>query len=213
MPPSAFGRGPQHALPPARQRCCSTGSHELVFLTSILAIQENAMRLVRPLRYLAVGAFLGAAAVAHALQGELVISSGLTQPLQLTAPDGDTRLFVVEKGGLVRIISGGVLQTTPFLDLSAQVATEGERGLAGLAFDPGFASNGRFYVNYSDRSSLSTKVDRYQLSDPTANVATGSSVENLLTIEQPAGSAVHKAGWMGFRPGEGSNLYITSGDG
>lgn len=155
---------------------------------------------------------LAAAGAVHALSGQVVVNTGLTQPLQISAPAGDDRLFVLEKGGLVRIVSGGVVQATPFLDLSAVVATGGERGLLGLAFDPGYASNGRFYVNYIDKTSLNTVVARYQVAAPGANVANAGSAQTILTFAQPAFSN-HKGGWIAFRPGDNQNLYIATGDG
>src|SRR5688572_2158419 len=44
------------------------------------------------------------------------IATGLEFPLYLTAPPEDGRLFIVEKGGTVRIIQNDVLLQTPFLD-------------------------------------------------------------------------------------------------
>jgi glucose/arabinose dehydrogenase len=119
---------------------------------------------------------------AHALDTVLV-GSGFDQPVALTAPAGDSRLFIVEKAGRIQVMANGASST--YLDISAQVDAEGERGLLGLAFDPNFAANGRFYVNYIDKFS----------------------------ITQPAGLSNHKAGWIGFRPGDGGNLYIATGDG
>ena len=65
------------------------------------------------------------------------VARGLAFPLYLTAPPDDPRLFVVEKGGAIRIIKGGTLLPLPFLDLAGQVSTGSEQGLLGLAFDPG----------------------------------------------------------------------------
>lgn len=148
---------------------------------------------------------------AHALSGQLV-TDALTQPLYLTAPTGDSRLFVLEKGGLVKILSGGQVLDTPFLDLSAQIDTQGERGLTGLVFDPNFTTNGRFYVNYTDKTTLNTVVDRYTVATPGSNTATGAVVQNILSVQQQPYTN-HKAGWMGFRPGDNKNLYIATGDG
>ena len=50
-----------------------------------------------------------------------LVTSGLATPVDLAAPAGDDRLFVVEKAGRVRIIEGGVLQSTPFLDITGPV--------------------------------------------------------------------------------------------
>lgn len=148
---------------------------------------------------------------AHALSGAVVVSD-LTQPVYLTAAAGDSRLFVLEKSGLVRIVANGQTLATPFLDLSSKVATEGERGLLGLAFDPDYASNGRFYVNYIDKATRNTVVERYTVATPSANVASVSSAQNIISIAQEPYSN-HKAGWIAFRPGDTKNLYIATGDG
>ncbi|MGD0484521.1 MAG: PQQ-dependent sugar dehydrogenase [Gemmatimonadales bacterium] len=79
------------------------------------------------------------------------VAKGLVAPLYLTAPPGDPRLFVVEQPGRIRVIRDGRLLPAPFLDLTDKVSYGGERGLLGLAFHPRFATNGRFYVNYTDR--------------------------------------------------------------
>ena len=149
---------------------------------------------------------------ALALQTQIV-ASGLSQPLFATAPKGDSRLFIVEQGGLIKILQNGTVLPTPFLDLSNAVNTSGERGLLGMAFDPDFAENRRFYVNYIDRTTLDTVVATYQASTAQPNVADAASRQTVITIAQPAGLDNHKAGWIGFRPGEAGNLYIGTGDG
>src|SRR5688572_7170949 len=81
---------------------------------------------------------------------ETVVASGLSEPLFVTAPPGDhNRLFILEKAGRVRVFDrqSGTLLPSPYL--SIPVSSESERGLLGLAFDPGFATNGRFYVNHT----------------------------------------------------------------
>ncbi len=65
-----------------------------------------------------------------------VVASGLTDPLYLTAPAGDSRLFVVEQSGRIRVIANGTLSSTPFLDLTSAVGYGGERGLLSVAFHP-----------------------------------------------------------------------------
>ncbi len=139
------------------------------------------------------------------------VATGLSQPLFAGAPGGDTsRLFIVEKGGVIKILdlaSGNVLGT-PFLDISNEVHTAGEKGLLGLAFDPDFANNGFFYVNLINLDG-DTEVRRYTVSaDP--NVADEASADLILTFEQ-RDTNNHKAGWMGFGPD--GYLYIASGDG
>lgn len=169
------------------------------------------MNIRQSIRTLATWSALATTGLAHALGGQ-VVSSAFTQPLYVTAPAGDSRLFVVEKGGLVRMVAGGAVQGTAFLDLSDRVATDGERGLLGMAFDPNYASNGRFYVNYIDKSSLNTVVARYTVAAPGGNVANPASAQTIVSIPQPDFNN-HKAGWIAFRPGDTRNLYIATGDG
>jgi hypothetical protein len=142
-----------------------------------------------------------------------VVTSGLDTPLFLTAPAGDPRLFVVERGGTIRIIQNGVLLNQPFLDISTQVeSSTGERGLLGLAFDPSYSSNGKFYVDYIDSTTAhNTQIAGFTVSAGNPNVANPSGT-SILSIDQPAFSN-HKGGWIGFRPNEPSNLYIATGDG
>src|ERR1700686_1647760 len=61
------------------------------------------------------------------------ITSGLTSPLFLTQPLNDGRIFVVEQAGTIRVIKDGVLQATPFLDITSRVLSGGERGLFSVA--------------------------------------------------------------------------------
>jgi glucose/arabinose dehydrogenase len=151
-----------------------------------------------------------AAPPADALQAVLV-GSGYTQPLLVTAPIGDSRIFVVEKGGLIRVQDGSTVST--FLDLRPLVDSSGERGLLGLAFDPAYASNGRFYVDYIDATTRNTVVAAYTAVSPAASVADPGSARLVLTVPQPAGQSNHKAGWIGFSPADPGRLYIATGDG
>lgn len=139
------------------------------------------------------------------------VASGFSQPLFAGAPVGDPRLFIVEKTGAIRLVIGGVVQPQPFLNISGLINTAGERGLLGLAFDPAYAANGRFYVNYIDGTSLNTVVARYTVS-ANPNIANASSAQTIISIPQ-APFSNHKAGWIDFRPGENNNLYIATGDG
>ena len=142
------------------------------------------------------------------------IASGFKMPLFLTAPAGDKRLFVVEKGGLIRIIKDGATLPQPFLDLSAIVATDLSAGLStdlatgllGLAFDPDFATNGRFYVDYTPKGQVVIAAGH---AAPGADVADPAPLAPILTIEHPVD--LHNGGWLGFGPD--GNLYISVGDG
>jgi glucose/arabinose dehydrogenase len=133
------------------------------------------------------------------------VATGLNQPLFLDAPKGDTRLFVAQKGGAIRIIEGGTVLPTPFLQVP--VATDSERGLLGLAFHPNFASNGRFFVHYTNTGG-DTRVVEYHAA-PGSDVADPTPVRTLLAVQQPASN--HNGGMIEFSP-DGS-LFVSLGDG
>lgn len=138
------------------------------------------------------------------------ISSSLNSPVFLTAPRGDAnRLFVVEQGGTIRILdrtTGSQLST--FLTLT-DIIRGGERGLLGLAFDPNYNANGRFYVFYTDPSGSIT-ISRFLASASDANVADSTSEVVLITIPHP-NFANHNGGMLAFGP-DGC-LYAGVGDG
>jgi uncharacterized repeat protein (TIGR03806 family) len=134
-------------------------------------------------------------------------------PLFVThAPDGSNRLFVVEKGGKIRVFENTetVASSTDFLDLSAKVQTDGEQGLLGLAFAPDFASTGYFYVYYSALSGIRRSViARFRVSaDP--NRADPNSESTVIEVPQYSASN-HKGGMLAF--GADGMLYIALGDG
>ena len=136
------------------------------------------------------------------------VATGLEQPLYLTAPAGDQRLFVVEKTGRIRIVKDGVLRPTPFLDLSGAVSTGGEQGLLSMAFHPEYASNGFFYVDYTDTNG-DTHVERYTVSSGDPDVADPATAKPILFVGQPF--ANHNGGLVLF--GGDGKLYIGMGDG
>lgn len=135
------------------------------------------------------------------------VASGLDKPLYLTSPPGDSRLFVVEQHGRIRIIKNGQLLPTPFLDITGQVGTEGEQGLLSIAFHPSYATNGFFYIFYKDIERV-TRIERYSVSsDP--DVADVSSAKLILAFSQPTPS--HNGGLAVFGPD--GMLYLGTGDG
>ena len=137
-----------------------------------------------------------------------VLVSGLSSPTFLTAPEGDDRIFVIERGGLIKIVSSGAVLATPFLDVGSILTSGGERGLLGMAFHPDYSTNGYFYVNYTDADDASTEVVRYTVSvDP--NVADAGSAFPIISIDQPFSN--HNGGMIAFGPD--GMLYIGMGDG
>ena len=136
------------------------------------------------------------------------IASGFTNPVLVTgAGDGSGRLFVVEQGGIIRVIKGGSVLPTPFLDLRDRISTGGERGLLGLAFHPGFASHPYVYVNYTDVKG-NTGIFRFTVA-PGSDVASKATAFHVLTMTQPY--ANHNGGNLAFGPD--GYLYIGMGDG
>lgn len=131
------------------------------------------------------------------------------QPLYVTAPPGDSsRLFVVEKTGVIRVVKNGSLLPRPFLDISALVSGGGEQGLLSMAFDPGYARNGRFYVDYTNRDG-NTRVVRYRVSRSNPDVASRSATRVVLRVHQPFSN--HNGGQLQFGPD--GRLYVGLGDG
>jgi len=138
-----------------------------------------------------------------------LLTGGLSQPVYLThAGDNSGRLFVVEQGGTVRVIKNDALLATPFLDISGQVSCCGEQGLLSIAFDPEYATNGTFYLNYTNLSG-DTNVERFVVSSPAADVANVIAATKIITIDQP--EANHNGGQLQFGPD--GDLYIGMGDG
>src|SRR5438105_6082071 len=159
---------------------------------------------------------------AQAVQGlhAIRVASGLNSPLFTTTPPGDfNRLFVVQQNGQVRILNlaTGTLNATPFLTVS-NIVSGGEQGMIGLAFDPNYATNGKFYVNCTAPGGAFnagiTQIRQYQVSsDPDIADTTAANIKTLLSFDQP--QANHNGGWIGFSPraGDDHNLYIATGAG
>jgi glucose/arabinose dehydrogenase len=136
-------------------------------------------------------------------------ASGFASPVYLTAPPGDTaRLFVVEQAGRIQIVQHGLRLTTPFLDITGRVGSGGERGLLSVAFHPSYATNGFFYVNYTDLSGH-THVERFTVSAADSNLADTSTHRQILFVPQPYSN--HNGGLVMFGPD--GMLYIGMGDG
>ncbi|MFN8445330.1 MAG: PQQ-dependent sugar dehydrogenase [Caldilineaceae bacterium] len=154
------------------------------------------------------------------------IATGLSQPVQVTnAGDGTGRLFVVEKGGLIKIVRNGAVEATPFLDIHERVNSScNECGLLGLAFPPDFASKRYFFVYYNAKGNPisppagsgeedpangnDSVIARFKLS-ANADQANPNSEEQVLLVNQPFTN--HNGGQLAF--GHDGYLYIGLGDG
>lgn len=135
------------------------------------------------------------------------VASGLEQPVYLTAPEGDPRLFIVEQPGRIRIVENGKVLRAPFLDIAGKVRSGGEQGLLSVAFHPLYRSNGFIFVNYTDNNG-DTRIERYTVSAD-RNAVDAASAKLILSIDQRYSN--HQGGHNLFGPD--GMLYIGMGDG
>jgi glucose/arabinose dehydrogenase len=134
------------------------------------------------------------------------VASGLELPVHVAQPPGEPgRLYVVEQAGRIRVVESGSVRARPFLDITGAVGSGGERGLLSMAFHPGYASNGRFYVNYTNRNG-DTEVRELRAANGRARAGRG---KLLLRVGQPY--ANHNGGQLQFGPD--GLLYVGMGDG
>ena len=138
-------------------------------------------------------------------------ASGFNNPTEIVNA-GDERLFVVEQGGMIKILyPDGSQETNPFLNITSQVNSGGEKGLLGLAFALDYCTTGNFYVNYTfmDGGQLKTRISRFSVNPDNENEALANSEESLIEFEQPYSN--HNGGHLEFGPD--GYLYIATGDG
>lgn len=166
---------------------------------------------------LAVITVLSLSAAGHAAIDTRLVVSGLAQPVYAAAPLNDGRVFVVERGGTIKVVQGGVASDFLSIAVGIESGVPSERGLLGLAFDPGYADPAsagfrRFFVSYTEPVTLHSVIASYRTSDDPSLALPGSRTE-VLRITQRAESQYHKGGWLGFKPGDADRLYINVGDG
>lgn len=179
----------------ARRHCASS----LRSLTALLSLSLSALLPVH-------------AQVSPPVQVQLVPWASNIQYITDMASCGDDRLFVVSQGGSIWVVTDSMtVLTEPFLNIFWLVMSVGEQGLLGLTFDPDYATNGHFYVNYTQpyEAGHNTIISRFTVSTTDPNVADSNSEVVLLSIPQPGEE--HKGGDLEFDAD--GNLLITLGDG
>lgn len=137
-------------------------------------------------------------------------------PVALVSPPGENnRLFVVELAGVVSVITNLAAPTrTVFLDLVAKVETGSEQGLLGMAFHPGYATNGFFFLYFTANTTTRAGtgrhqiLSRFQVTPTNANTALASSEVSLLTMWDE--HTDHNGGDIHFGPD--GFLYLSLGD-
>ncbi|MBA3578465.1 MAG: PQQ-dependent sugar dehydrogenase [Gemmatimonadaceae bacterium] len=137
------------------------------------------------------------------------IATGLSSPVHLASPPNDSRLFIVEQPGRIRVVQNGQLLATPFLDITAKVLDGGEQGLLSVAFHPQYATNRHFYVYYTDNNG-DILIERYTATSASSNTADPASASPIIGIPHP-GNSNHNGGQLAFGPD--GFLYIGTGDG
>lgn len=135
------------------------------------------------------------------------VATGLVSPVYVAAPAGDTRIFIVEQRGRVRVVDNGQLLATPFLDITSRVLTGGERGMFSVAFHPQYRTNGFFFVYFTGPSG-ELRLERLTVSS-NPNVANTTSAKLILGIPHPLSN--HNGGLVTFGPD--GMLYLGTGDG
>ncbi|WP_433935324.1 PQQ-dependent sugar dehydrogenase [Sorangium cellulosum] len=158
------------------------------------------------------------------------IASGLEAPLFLTSPPGDrSRMFVLEKDGVVRLIKDGVLLATPFLDIRGGTSCPPSRpasahplvctpsptaegGLLGMAFHPSYASNGRFWLFYTaaPRGNVTIAEFRRSASNPDVADTSAANLPVRKLLDARHGGWNHAGGTLAFGPD--GHLYASVGD-
>ena len=155
---------------------------------------------------LAVLATAQTARPAAGADGRLVRVAHFDSPVYATAPPGVAKvLYVVEQAGRILVWQNGKVRAKPFLDIRSGVKSGGEQGLLSMAFDPGYARNHFFYVDYTDTDG-DTRVVRFR-SNGTSAIA--SSAKQLLFVKDFAPN--HNGGQLQFGPD--GKLYWGNGDG
>ena len=181
------------------------------FMLLITSLPTHSSAVAQPIER--AGTPLSMASASSFTLGVELVATGLNYPTYLAdARDGSGRLFVLEQAGRIRVISNGILLNAPYLDISNTVSFGGpdsELGLLGLAFDPDFASNGTFYLDYTNVNS-DTNIERLVVANPAADVASVITATRIITIAQP--DVQHKAGALQFGPND-DYLYVGLGDG
>ncbi len=129
--------------------------------------------------------------------------NGAGQAVYLGAPRGDSRVFVVDQRGIVRVLKNGKLTT--FIDVRSRVEAGGERGLLSIAFHPKFAANHRFFLYYTAKGTGDVTI-----AEGRASGDRGTYRRTLVTIRhREAGN--HNGGQLQFGPD--GRLWFGTGDG
>jgi glucose/arabinose dehydrogenase len=138
----------------------------------------------------------------------LLLLGRFAEPTYVAAPRGDRRRFVVERAGRIRVVQGGRILRTPFLDISDRVTTGGESGLLSMAFARDYASSRRFWVYYTDNQGF-LQIDQFRASASDRNRADPGSRRSVIRVAHHRFN--HKGGQLQVAPD--GTLLAGFGDG
>ena len=135
--------------------------------------------------------------------------SGFTRPVKITHAY-DSRLFVAEVGGRIKVVKNGAILPTPFLDISSKIKDPDWAGLYSIAFHPNYQSNGQFYVMYVVKDKFEVQISRFERSGNALSDISSTTETPILTIPYTDILGGHRGGDMAF--GKDNQLYISTGD-
>lgn len=143
------------------------------------------------------------------------VATGLDLPVFVTSEPADaSRLYVVEQGGLIKLVKNGVLSAQPFLDATAIINdpdyAQDEKGLLGLAFHPNYGSNGRFFIYYNAAQGSALTLAEMTAMPGNPDLAQSQPVKVFFSVSQGV-QTNHNGGMLAF--GDDGFLYVGVGDG
>jgi glucose/arabinose dehydrogenase len=139
------------------------------------------------------------------------VGRGLSSPVAIAAPVGDTRVFVAQRDGRIRVLEGGGMRSQSFLDLRSDTSTAGSGGLLGLAFDPEYDTNG-FVFTYRTDAAGNSVVSRFTVFPNDPYTLDPASELEILHVTQPqpgnagGGLAFDAAGFLMLSLGDGGGV-------
>jgi glucose/arabinose dehydrogenase len=138
----------------------------------------------------------------------LLLLGRFAEPTYVAAPRGDRRRFVVERAGRIRVVQGGRILRTPFLDIADRVTTGGESGLLSMAFARDYSTSRRFWIYYTDNQGF-LQIDQFRASASNRNRADPGSRRSVIRVPHFRGN--HKGGQLQVAPD--GTLFAGFGDG
>jgi len=139
-------------------------------------------------------------------------ATGLSRLVFAAQPPGSTDWYFLEQGGAIKVLTGGAIKATPFLNLASKITLmsiiDDERGLLGLAFPADYATSGKFYVMMTPSDNKDT-VFEFKRSDADPYVADPKETKVMVSLEASAFN--HNCGHVTV--GKDGMLYVGTGDG